>query len=154
MSISKIDMDTPRQRGEFASDNTGPICPEAHAMLEEASSGHSPSYGDDRWTARAQELVREIFETDCAVYLVFSGTAANALALSQLCQSHHAVICHKHAHLQTDECGAPEFFTKGAKLLLAGSADGKIDIKVVARLIDQQPELHAQTPRVISLTQS
>ena len=147
-------MERPERRDEFASDNTAPICPEARAMLEEASSGHAPSYGDDRWTARAQELVREIFETDCAVYLVFNGTAANALALGQLCQSHHAVICHKHAHLQTDECGAPEFFTQGAKLLLAGGANGKIDIDTAAELIEQQPELHAQKPRVISLTQA
>jgi threonine aldolase len=123
-------------------------------MLEEANSGYAVSYGDDRWAVRARELVRELFETDCAVYFVFNGTAANALALAQLCQPHHAVICHKHAHVQTDECGAPEFFTKGAKLLLADGANGKIDTRAAAVLIDQQPELHAQKPRVISLTQA
>jgi threonine aldolase len=153
-SISKIDMEQPRRRDDFVSDNTAPLCPEVRAMLDEANAGHASSYGDDHWTARARELVRGLFETDCAVFLVFNGTAANALALAQLCQSHHAVICHQHAHLQTDECGAPEFFTKGAKLLLAGGADGKIDIDLAAKLFDQQPELHAQQPRVISLTQS
>jgi len=147
-------MEPRRRRDDFASDNTAAICPEARALLDEANAGHAPSYGDDRWTARVRELVRELFETDCAVYLVFNGTAANAVALAQLCQSHHAVICHQYAHLQTDECGAPEFFTKGAKLLLADGADGKIDIEVAARLIDEQPELHAQKPRVISVTQS
>jgi threonine aldolase len=153
-SVSNIDMERLSRRDEFASDNTAPICAEARAILDEANVGHASSYGDDRWTARACELVRELFETDCAVYLVFNGTAANALALAQLCQSHHAVICHQYAHLQTDECGAPEFFTKGAKLLLANGADGKIDVKVAAALMDQQPELHAQKPRVISVTQS
>ncbi|PYL06638.1 MAG: threonine aldolase [Verrucomicrobia bacterium] len=147
-------METRRRRDDFASDNTAPICPEARVMLEEANTGNAPSYGDDRRTRRVGELVRELFERDCAVYLVFNGTAANALALAQLCQSHHAVICHQHAHLQTDECGAPEFFTKGAKLLLAGGADGKIDMELAAKLFDQQPELHAQQPRALSLTQS
>jgi threonine aldolase len=147
-------VESPRRRYDFVSDNTAPLCPEARAMLDEANGGYAPSYGDDQWTARARELVRELFESDCEVYLVFNGTAANALALAQVCQSHQAVICHQYAHLQTDECGAPEFFTKGAKLLLAHGADGKIDIDVVAKLIDQQPELHAQKPRVISVTQS
>ena len=123
-------------------------------MLDEANAGHAASYGDDRWTARVRELVHDLFETDCEVYFAFNGTAANALALAQLCQSHHSVICHEYAHLQTDECGAPEFFTKGAKLLLAGGANGKIDINVAAEIIARQPELHSQKPRVLSVTQA
>jgi hypothetical protein len=115
-------------RHQFASDNTAPICPEALAALQSANIGGAPSYGDDRWTARVRELARDIFETDCEAYLVFNGTAANALALAQLCQSFHSAICHTHSHIQTDECGAPEFFTKGAKLLLVGGGAGKIDI--------------------------
>jgi threonine aldolase len=139
---------------QFASDNTAAICPEALAALQEANVDGAPSYGDDRWTARVRERLREIFETDCAVFLVFNGTAANALALAQLCQSFHSIICHKNAHIQTDECGAPEFFTKGSKLLTVGGANGKIALEDVAAVIAHQPELHAHKPRVISVAQS
>ena len=141
-------------RYEFASDNTASICPEAFTALEAANIGAAPSYGDDRWTARVCDLVREIFETDCEVFLVFNGTAANALALAQLCQSFHSVICHQQAHIQTDECGAPEFFTRGSKLLLVGGANGKIDIGETEAVIGRQPELHAHKPRAVSITQS
>src|SRR6266705_3168089 len=147
-------MDSGTGRYEFASDNTAGICPEAWAALEEANINEAPSYGEDCWTARVCDRVRELFETDCDVYFVFNGTAANALALAQLCRSYHSVICHEHAHLQTDECGAPEFFTKGAKLLLASGANGKIDIDLAAEIIARQCELHSQKPRAISITQS
>lgn len=142
------------ERHDFASDNTAPICSEAIAGLQEANSTATASYGDDRWTARVREQVRELFETDCEAFLVFNGTAANALALSQLCQSFHSVICHEHAHIQTDECGAPEFFTKGSKLLLIGGDNGKIDIDQAEAVIARQPELHAHKPRAISITQA
>jgi threonine aldolase len=147
-------MEPAQRRDDFASDNTAAMCLEARAMLDEANASYAPSYGDDRWTARARELVHDLFETDCEVYFAFNGTAANALALAQLCHSHHSVICHEHAHLQTDECGAPEFFTKGAKLLLAGGGNGKIDINIAAEIIARQPELHSQKPRAISVTQA
>jgi threonine aldolase len=106
------------ERHEFASDNTAGICPEAFEALENANVNGAPSYGDDRWTARVCDRIRELFETDCDVYFVFNGTAANALALAQLCQSFQSVVCHEYSHIQTDECGAPEFFTKGSQLLL------------------------------------
>ncbi|MFZ3377558.1 MAG: low specificity L-threonine aldolase [Chthoniobacterales bacterium] len=143
-------------RHDLASDNTAGICPEAFTALEAANIGATPSYGEDRWTARVCDLVREIFETDCEVFLVFNGTAANALALAQLCQPFHSVICHEHAHIQTDECGAPEFFTRGSKLLLAGgpACGGKIDIGEADAIIARQPELHAHKPRAVSITQS
>jgi threonine aldolase len=153
-SRSKVEMNQRAPRSDFASDNTAAICPEAWAMLERANVDSAPSYGDDQWTARACQLIREIFETDCDVYFVFNGTAANALALAQLCQSYHSIICHERAHLQTDECGAPEFFANGAKLLLAAGANGKIDINVAAEVIALQCELHSQKPRAISVTQS
>jgi len=141
-------------RYEFASDNTASICPEAWDALQEANADEAPSYGEDRWTARVCDLVREIFETDCEVFLVFNGTASNALALAQLCQPFHSVICHEQAHIQTDECGAPEFFTKGSKLLLVGGANGKIDVGEADVIIARQPELHAHKPRAVSITQS
>ena len=77
------------------------------------------SYGDDAWTERVGAQVREIFETDCQTFIVFNGTAANALALAQLCRPFDSVLCHERAHIETDECGAPEFFSGGAKLLTA-----------------------------------
>src|SRR5467141_1456878 len=142
------------ERHEFASDNTAAICPEAWEALKEANAGGAPSYGDDRWTARVCDRVREIFEADCDVYFVFNGTAANALALAQVCQSFHGVICHQHAHIQTDECGAPEFFTKGSKLLLIGGPDGKIEIGQAEAVVARQNEPHSHKPRAISIAQA
>jgi threonine aldolase len=147
-------MEAGNENHQFASDNTAAICPEALAALREANVGEAPSYGDDRWTAQGCERVRDVFETDCDVYLVFNGTAANALALAQLCQSFHSVVCHQHAHLQIDECGAPEFFTGGAKLLLVGGHDGKIDLGQAEAIVSEQHELHSHKPRAISITQS
>jgi threonine aldolase len=141
-------------RHEFASDNTAAICPEAWEALKEANAGGAPSYGDDRWTARVRDRVREIFEVDCDVYFVFNGTAANALALAQVCQSFHGVICHEHAHIQTDECGAPEFFTKGSKLILIGGPDGKIEIRQAEAVVARQNEPHSHKPRAISIAQA
>jgi threonine aldolase len=153
-SVSKIDMQPRGEHHEFASDNTAGICPEVLAALAETNHGAAVSYGDDEWTSRVREWVRDVFETDCDAYLVFNGTAANALALAQLCQPFHSVVCHDHAHIQTDECGAPEFFTRGSKLLLVGGDDGKIDINRVRDVISSQPEVHAHKPRAISITQA
>jgi threonine aldolase len=143
-----------RERHEFASDNVAPICPPAWAALEEANADYAPSYGDDRWTARLCDRIREIFETDCDIYFVFTGTAANALALAQLCKSFNSIICHDHSHIHTDECGAPEFFTSGSKLLLLGGADGKLDIGQLKLLVARQNELHSHQPGAISISQA
>src|SRR5437763_711424 len=94
------------ERHQFASDNVAAICPEAWAASQEANAHYAPSYGEDYWTARVCDRIREIFETDCDVYFVFTGTAANALALAQVCKSFHSIICHQHSHIQSDECGA------------------------------------------------
>src|SRR6202011_5428631 len=110
-------MEQPGEHHEFASDNTLGICPEALDALKEANRGAAESYGDDEWKHRLRHLVCDLFEIDCDVYLVFNGTAANALALAQLCEPFHSIVCHQQAHIQTDECGAPEFFTRGSKLL-------------------------------------
>ena len=142
------------ERHEFSSDNVAPICPEAWAALEEANTHSAPSYGEDRWTARACDRVCEIFEADCDVYFVFTGTAANALALAQLCKPFQSVICHQHSHIQTDECGAPEFFTGGSKLFLVGGADGKLDAGQVEALLHRQNEPHSHKPGAISISQA
>ncbi len=141
-------------RYQFASDNTASICPEAWDALQRANAEKTaPSYGDDRWTAQVSQLVREMFEIDCEVFLAFNGTAANALALAQICQPFHSIICHEHAHIQTDECGAPEFFS-GSKLLLTRGANGKIDIAEAEEAILRQPESHSPKPRAISIAQT
>src|SRR5437016_10047426 len=125
------------ERHEFASDNVAPICPEVWAALQEANLQYAPSYGEDRWTARVCDRIREIFETDCDVYFVFTGTAANALALAQVCESFRSIICHQNAHIQTDECGAPEFFTGGSKLLLVRGGNGSPRrVRPIANKID------------------
>jgi threonine aldolase len=142
------------ERHEFASDNTAPICPEAWAALQEANADYAAAYGEDRWTARVCDRIREIFETDCDVFFVFTGTAANALALAQMCQSFRGIICHQNAHIQTDECGGPEFFTGGSKLLLVGGGNGKIDIGQAKALLMRQNELHSHKPGVISIAQA
>jgi threonine aldolase len=144
----------PNDRHEFASDNTAAICPEAWAALQEANAGAVASYGDDRWTQRACDLVREIFETDCEVFFVFNGTAANALALTQICRSFHAVICHENAHIVTDECGAPEFLSSGAKLVPTRGANGKIDLNKADAAFARFRDFHSSKPRAISLAQT
>jgi threonine aldolase len=142
------------ERHGFASDNVAPICPEAWTALQESNVHYAPSYGEDRWTARVCNRVREIFETDCDVYFVFTGTAANALSLAHLCKSFQSVICHQHSHMQTDECGACEFFTGGSKLLLAGGADGKVGINQVEALLARQNDVHSHKAGAISIAQA
>ncbi|HHX38338.1 MAG TPA: low specificity L-threonine aldolase [Armatimonadetes bacterium] len=139
---------------QFASDNYSGICPEAWAMMQEANAGHALSYGDDEWTDRACNLLRELFETDCEVFFALTGTAANALALASLCQSYHSVLCHRAAHVETDECGAPEFFSNGTKILLVPGEDGKIDLDAVEKMVNVRTDIHYPKPRVLSLTQS
>lgn len=141
-------------RYQFASDNTAAICPEAWKALEEANAQYAPSYGEDEWTATVCERIRQLFEVDCDVYLVFTGTGANALGLAQVCQSFHGVICHERAHIQTDECGATEFYTRGAKLFVTKTKDGKIDLGETEKLIAQQVELHGHMMRAISIAQA
>ena len=141
-------------RYHFASDNTAAICPEAWAALEEANTKYAPAYGEDEWTAEVCGRIRKIFEVDCDVYFVFTGTAANALGLAQLCQPFHGVICHERAHIQTDECGAAEFYTRGARLFLTNTSDGKIDLGQAEKLVAQQVELHGHMMRAISVAQA
>jgi threonine aldolase len=141
-------------RYEFESDNTAAICPEAWAALSEANADGAASYGHDKWTRCVTARACEIFETDCEVFLVFNGTVANSLALAQLCRSFNSVICHEHSHIETDECGAPEFFSGGAKLLPTRGANGKLDLARVEETILRQAGVHSPKPRVISLTQS
>ena len=141
-------------RYDFASDNTAAICPEAWIALEQANANYAPAYGDDEWTAAVCGRIREIFEVDCDVYFVFTGTAANALGLGQVCQPFHGVICHERAHIQTDEGGATEFYARGARLFLTKTYNGKIDLGEAEKLVAQQVELHGHIMRAISIAQA
>lgn len=141
-------------RRQFASDNNAGICPEAWASLSDANSGHAVGYGDDAWTKMASDLIRDVFETQCEVFFVFNGTAANSLSLASLCQSYHSILCHEIAHVETDECGAPEFFSNGTKVLLVNGPDGKIDPETIERMVKRRTDIHYPKPRVVSLTQA
>jgi len=144
-----------RERYAFASDNTAAVCPEAWAAL--AAANREPavsSYGEDPWTKRVADQVRQIFETDCETFLVFNGTAANALALAQSCRPFHSVLCHERAHIETDECGAPEFFSGGSKLHRITGANGKLDLMHAADVLAHHIDVHSSKPRVLSLTQA
>jgi threonine aldolase len=139
---------------QFASDNYSGICPEAWDAMNRANCGHAPAYGDDPWTALAADAFRDLFETDCEVFFAFNGTAANSLALASLCQSYHGVICSQHAHVETDECGAPEFFSNGSKLFVAESSDGKLSPASIQEIATKRQDINYPKPRAVTITQS
>src|SRR6516225_5831867 len=146
-------MNSPFKRRQFASDNYAGICPEAFAAMSEANQGHEVSYGNDTWTEKAANLIRDVFETDCEVYFVFNGTAANSLSLASLCQSYHSVLCHELAHVETAECGAPEFFANGSKVLLLEGEHAKVEPTAIERAVNKRNDIHYPKPRALSLTQ-
>ncbi|MEY4387416.1 MAG: hypothetical protein RLY20_2699 [Verrucomicrobiota bacterium] len=138
----------------FASDNCSGIAPEAMAALVEANHYHAPSYGDDLWTERACDRIREIFEKDCDVYFTFTGTSANALSLAAMARSYHAVLCHERAHVEDHECAAPEFFSGGAKLVLLPGENGKLTPGVIeAEALRNRGDFHASKVRAVTITQ-
>ena len=149
-TLTTEDLDSSRRH--FASDNYSGICPEAWAALAAANHGHARSYGDDPWTARASDLLREVFETDCEVFFVFNGTAANSLTLASCCQSYHSILCHELAHVETDECGAPEFFSNGTKLLMLPGEQGKISPAAIEHTVKKRTDVHFPKPRAVSVT--
>lgn len=145
-----------QSRRSFASDNVAPVAPEVMAALLRANTGSVHSYGDDPWTVRLQLLAREVFETELAIYPVATGTAANALALATLTPPFGAVYCHAEAHVNTDECGAPEFYSGGAKLIGLASPDGKINAAQLAAPVAHAREMgvHHVLPAALSLSQA
>lgn len=147
-------MPHPQRVRQFASDNYAGICPTALEAATAANTGHVLSYGRDDWTQRAADKIREFFEFNCDVFLVFNGTAANSLALASLCQSYHSVICAETAHIETDECGAPEFFSNGTKVLLGKGPNGKVTPRSVEELVLKRTDIHYPKPKVISVTQA
>src|SRR5947209_4422395 len=144
----------PQPIRQFASDTWAGVCPEALAALQEANRGHQSAYGDDPWTIRAGQLLNDFFECTCAVFFVPTGTAANALALAALCQSYHSVFCHADAHVQTDECGALEYATKGIKLIPVDGPAGKLDPANLHEAAARRRDIHSHKPGVLSVSQA
>ena len=142
--------------GNFRSDNEYPVAPEIMAALAEVNDGPAHAYGADAATGRLRQRFRELFERDVEIYPLASGTAANSLAVAQTCGSVGAVVCHRDAHLNTDECAAPEFFSGGAKLLALDGADGKLVPAAVEQTVAASLAMgeHASRPRLLSLTQA
>ncbi|SEN75371.1 L-threonine aldolase [Gemmobacter aquatilis] len=139
----------------FASDNTAPCPPEVLAALAAANDGYARGYGADPLTARATEMLREVLNAPQAVvHLVATGTAANALSLASFCPPWGAVFCHTHAHIAEDECGAPEFFTHGAKLVHVGGAHGRMAPAALAHALANTGEsgVHGVQRGMVSLT--
>jgi len=138
----------------FASDNYSGVCPEAWAAMAEANADHVPAYGNDTWTSQAADLIRGVFETPCEVFFVFNGTAANSLSLSHCTQSYHSVLCHEVAHIEKDECGAPEFFSNGSKVLLLPGEHGRLTPVGIEEAVLRRSDVHYPKPRVVSVTQA
>jgi threonine aldolase len=139
----------------FKSDNTAAVSREILDAIAGANTGASLAYGADRWSERLDAVFGEFFGTPVRVFAVSSGTAANSLAIATLCPPWGTVITHEEAHIERDECGAPEFFTGGAKLSLVGGAGAKIAAAdLEARLAWFEPHVHGVQPRVLSITQA
>jgi len=138
----------------FASDNVTSACPEVMDAVIAANSGIAGSYGDDEWSLALKNRLSEIFETEVEVFLAVTGTASNALALSALAPVFGKIYCHELSHINTDECGAPELFTGGAKLIPMRSSNGRIDASDLSETIRGSGNVHVTQPSVVSVTMS
>ncbi|MFZ1161811.1 threonine aldolase family protein [Mycobacterium sp.] len=139
----------------FTSDNTAGGAPEILAAVTAAASGQAPPYGTDSWTSSARRRFSEIFECEVDLLPVSTGTAANALSLAALTPPWGGVLCHRDSHINNDECGASEFFTGGAKLMVLGGENAKIDADELQAAVNRKVgDLHTVQPSVLSLTQA
>jgi len=140
---------------DFGSDNRSGVAPEIMAALQTAATGTAASYGADDWTARIEKKFCDVFEKDVAVFLTGTGTAANALALASFAPPHSAILCHEESHIHVSECGAPEFFTHGAKLAALPGENGKLHAERVEAAIRfwKAGRDHRPYPSLLSLTQ-
>jgi threonine aldolase len=139
----------------FKSDNTAAVSREILDAIGAANSGVALAYGADRWSERLDAVFGEFFGKEVRVYAVSSGTAANSLSLATFCPPWGTVLTHFEAHIERDECGAPEFFTGGAKLSLVGGAGAKIaPADLATRLNWFDAHVHGVQPRMLSITQA
>ncbi len=138
----------------FASDNTTGAARQVIDAMLAANDGSQPGYGNDEITLAVEQRIQDIFETDARVFLVATGTAANSLALSVMTPPHGSVLCHWTSHIYEDECGAPEFFSGGARLIPIEGADGKLDPDDLAeKAAYGQGDVHMLQPSALSITQ-
>src|SRR5215210_6303854 len=136
----------------FFSDNAAAACPEALAAIA-AANRLDTAYDGDSWSARLDDAFSELFETRVTALWVATGTAANALALAALCPPYGSILCHRDAHIQNDECGAPEFYTHGAQLLLAEGRGAKLTPATAAStLATVADDVHPVQPAALSIT--
>lgn len=140
---------------DFRSDNTAPMAPEILKALIDANSGYQSSYGQDAYTQQVHKKVAEIFEHEVSIFFVSTGTAANALALSAMTHNGGIIYCHEKAHINTDESGAPSFFSGGTLHPVSGD-HAKVDIQEIEDHITHVTELrpHASKPIGISISQT
>jgi threonine aldolase len=139
----------------FKSDNTSAVAPQIMAALHEANEGFAPAYGEDGWTHRLQRRFSELFDHEVTVFPVATGTAANALALASLVPPWGAILTHEEGHIVRDECGAPEFMTHGARLILTHEPHAKVTTEGLHRALDALPlSVHTVQPRALSITQA
>lgn len=142
-----------RPMRSFASDNNAGVHPEVLKAIAAANVGHVVGYGDDEYTRGAEQLFNKLFGEETSVFFVFNGTAANCLSLKALTESFHAVICAEGAHINVDECGAPEKFT-GCKLIPVPTKSGKLTAEAVQSACHGIGVEHHVQPRVVSITQA
>ena len=141
----------------FASDNTAGVAPEIMAALARCNEGFALGYGNDDWTRRVEKQFADLFKHEVAVFLVPTGTGANALALAHVTPPWGAVLCHEDAHIATDECGAPELFGGGIKLVGLPGAEGKIAPATLKARLDNKAQWgppHHVTPAAVSISQA
>ena len=138
----------------FASDNVTSACPEVMDALIKSNLGIANSYGDDEWSSILKTTLSEVFETELEVYWCVTGTASNALALSALAPVYGKIYCHELSHINTDECGAPELFTGGAKLSPMRRSNGRVKAKDLEEIVRGSGNVHVTQPSVVSITQS
>lgn len=137
----------------FASDNNAGVHPNVMEAILAVNNGHTISYGDDMYTREAVELFKKEFATDLDIFFVYNGTGANVTALQAMARPYESVICAQTAHINVDECGAPEKQT-GCKLLPLATPDGKLTIELIAKCLHVVGDQHHSQPRVVSITQS
>ena len=139
----------------FFSDNTASACPEVLGALGVVNHGRAKSYGDDEWTRQLDEKFGEFFGTDVRAFVVVTGTAANSLSLATLTPPYGVVFAHEGAHILNDECGAPEFYSGGGRIVGVPGANGKLTVETLGRVLDElHVSVHSMQPAAISLTQA
>ena len=138
----------------FASDNVTAACPEVIQAINNANNGNVDSYGNDEWSNILEKKFSELFEKNVKVFTAITGTAANSLALSAITPNYGNIYCHKISHINVDECGAPEFFTGGAKLITIEGYNGKFSAEDLRKNIRGKGVVHNTQPSTVSITQS